>query len=593
MVQFIANHRSIFLLIQIIFLNYTNAYLDEITTTIVDENGIDIKLKWVKTKQFLANENLPIWRARSSRTYLRKDDEVMKKIGHFETYHDLDKSSAVVYIEKENSLYGFIDMRYELIGLPVDKLNEKHIVGQSRWVIHVKEEDKSESTLDGTNTLSNNDNLPSTSPTHSSSSSLSSSSSCRKRPHDYINNVEPTYIDDNSLLLLEKYQRTDHESSAIFDLNANFNQMSIKKPLGPFYPEILLLVSHNIVINDRYKLSRYDYPAKHVLYYLIYMNAVAMLFAKLAPHVEIHINIAGIIFEELKEGFPFSISLYLDNALICTNRDLVTHSVTKYINHLKSNDEEILFPEDSFDFFIYSTNIIARTDEEKKMLRGVSVDWFNIFEWRAFLKDSKLDKKFLGSIIDNTGNFQTYVDTVRELAHLMKIDDDGWDSHSIMRKNRMHHSLNYLKWSQNSIKNFEEYFRRNRNRCFLSNKPRSLNVYDIPRAYLSAEMQCKCYGYAPKSQQQSGTINCDKRLQCQRIQRDCLEPNNRDLVIISRKKVNRMPYPLDGTPCNDDMVCWRQQCVPGIVETNDDNSIMDFDYINEAEVVSTRPSIRI
>lgn len=53
-----------------------SAYFDEITTTIVDENGVDIKLKWIKTKQFLANENLPIWRARSSRTYLRKDDEV-------------------------------------------------------------------------------------------------------------------------------------------------------------------------------------------------------------------------------------------------------------------------------------------------------------------------------------------------------------------------------------------------------------------------------------------------------------------------------------------------------------------------------------
>lgn len=32
----------------------------------------------------------------------------MRNIGHFETYHDLDKSSAVVYIEKENSLVSII-----------------------------------------------------------------------------------------------------------------------------------------------------------------------------------------------------------------------------------------------------------------------------------------------------------------------------------------------------------------------------------------------------------------------------------------------------------------------------------------------------
>ncbi|KAK0071224.1 hypothetical protein PV326_001523, partial [Microctonus aethiopoides] len=228
----------------------------------------------------------------------------------------------------------------------------------------------------------------------------------------------------------------------------------------------------------------------------------------------------------MKEGFPFSTSLYLDNALICTNRDLVSQSVTKYINHLKSNDEEVLFPEDSFDFFLYSTNIIARSNEERKMLCGVSVDWFNIFEWRAFLKKSKLDKKFLGSIVDNTGNFQTYIDTSRELAHLMKIDDDDSDSDSIMRKNGIHHSLNYLKWSKNSVKNFREYFRRHRNRCFLLNKPRSLNVYDIPTAYLSTQVQCKCYGYAPLTQQ-SRTVDCKKRLQCQRIKHNNLEPNNR------------------------------------------------------------------
>lgn len=50
----------------------------------------------------------------------------------------------------------------------------------------------------------------------------------------------------------------------------------------------------------------------------------------------------------------------------------------------------------------------------------------------------------------------------------MKIDDDDWDSHSIMRKNRVRHSLNYLKWSKNSVKNFREYFR-----YFIENK----NIY--------------------------------------------------------------------------------------------------------------------
>lgn len=51
------------------------AFPEELTTTIVDENGIEIELKWLKTNQFLANEHLPIWRAQTQ-TRLHQDTQV-------------------------------------------------------------------------------------------------------------------------------------------------------------------------------------------------------------------------------------------------------------------------------------------------------------------------------------------------------------------------------------------------------------------------------------------------------------------------------------------------------------------------------------
>lgn len=105
--------------------------------------------------------------------------------------------------------YGFIDMRYELIGLPVERLDEKHIVGKSRWVIYVDEENNSvdsELTFERTKkTSSINNNLPSTSHTHPSSSSSSSSIS-RKRPHDDVVNGDFDIIILNRFMQREFYK---------------------------------------------------------------------------------------------------------------------------------------------------------------------------------------------------------------------------------------------------------------------------------------------------------------------------------------------------------------------------------------------------
>ncbi|KAK0071049.1 hypothetical protein PV325_013603, partial [Microctonus aethiopoides] len=226
---------------------------EELTTTIVDENGVEIELKWLKTNQILANEHLPIWRARTQ-THLLRDEQVMKTLGNFKTYHDLDKSSAVIYLEKEDSLYGIIGSKYYLAGFPVNKLQEKHTVGQTDYLVKLDEEIQAVLSHINNDKPSNSNLDPKNLP-------------LKKRP--YIDNEASTSRDDSNSLYGKRPRFNDqkHESPYTSENNSDkpatskmpltsesdkyIGENSRNKPLGPFYPEILLLVSHNLMMKTR------------------------------------------------------------------------------------------------------------------------------------------------------------------------------------------------------------------------------------------------------------------------------------------------------------------------------------------------------
>ncbi|KAK0156736.1 hypothetical protein PV328_012381, partial [Microctonus aethiopoides] len=189
-----------------------------------------------------------------------------------------------IYLEKEDSLYGIIGSKYYLAGFPVNKLQEKHIVGQADYLLsrtsskeiqtfisHINNDEPSISNLDPKN-------IP-----------------LKKRP--YIDNEASTSRDDSNSLYGKRPRFNDqkHESPYTSENNSDkpatskmpltsesdkyIGENSGNKPLGPFYPEILLLVSHNLMMKTRDP----EYSLGDNLE---------------ARNVEININIAGIIFEE-------------------------------------------------------------------------------------------------------------------------------------------------------------------------------------------------------------------------------------------------------------------------------------------------------
>ncbi|KAK0071775.1 hypothetical protein PV326_000871, partial [Microctonus aethiopoides] len=261
-------------------------------------------------------------------------------------------------------------------------------------------------------------------------------------------------------------------------------------------------------------------------------------------------------------AFPFSTSQYVNGQLICPNQELVSDSISNYISDVKFHvHRKRLFSEDSFDFFVFMTKFKHVKNQHEEIPRGISTEFFDVYNQRVkaklrpkitvmeFEKNFKITK-FLGSIIDNTIIHQSYIDTAREISHLMNINDDDVKSHTIMEKNAFNLYEDCLKWSPQSIEGFKTYFSYNKNRCFLLNEPRSLHTFGIPRKTLSVKDQCTCYGFEPTSLMRDSLhfLNplriCRVRLPCP--QGEFLQRQDVDKSTHYPKDV---PYPVDGTPC--------------------------------------------
>lgn len=542
MVEIITINSVIFLLGQVIFLAITKAEFNILETTIVTENNEAISLKWVESASFLANEHLPIWTT-GFNLFLHQNLDIMKQIGKFRTYHDPEKSSAVVLFEQWNCIYGVIDVRYDIVCLPLDQLHQYHEIGRSQHVRilqNIQEFPDHPKPLDLSKTSSTNSDTR---------CSDTSSNNFQMLIRTIINSNEPStssYRHHNDHNIMDM-PTTSHDDSTPNKRQCMMWQY--EDQVITVYPEILIFIPYEISRSTR-ELSTL------VVQYLVQFNAVAMLFAKLATHnINIHINIAGIVIEMNRADFKFSHLLEIGNS----DGQLLLTFIMNYIKVArKKGINRKQFPDDSFDMFLFST-----TDdwyEKATHPGGISTEVFDVLTMRNHRLCVR-DKIYLGALVDRSRTLQHYVNAAREIAHLMTVQDDplnrdlcynGMQCHGIMQSSAQH-CPNCLTWSPKSIMHFKEYLSTNTNRCFLRNLPRSLYPYGLPVKSLYPADQCFCYGYFPHCEithliLQHNNNPCKTYLQC--------VGNPRDNLII------RGPTPLDGTPCeNDDKVCWNGKCV--------------------------------
>ncbi|KAK0167974.1 hypothetical protein PV327_001820 [Microctonus hyperodae] len=525
---------------------------DVLETKIITENDELIALRWLKAEPFLANEHLPIWTTMQYGSYIQRNYEVMKELGKFTTYYDLEKSSAVILLEEWNCIFGIIDVRYDIICLPLDQLyDHQHKVDASQYV-----------------KLLNHYDIPD----HVTSIDLSGDTSSSSANQDAINSGKTT--NDFNMLIktwVDSSSMNQDDESSHSHLSQNdeiMNSPSTSCADGPpsqkrsrvtykenviiVYPEVLIVIPNDIVQTTQ-ELSTL------VLRYLVLYNAVAMLFAKLASqNIKIHINIAGIIIEKSEDLFPSSFLLKSSN----NDGETILIAVADYLNSIRAIESfhQTLFTPDSFDFFILPTTYTWK--DNKMDTEGISTEVHNLKIARQSTK-TILPNKRLGSIVKHI-NIKHYINAAREIAHLYDDDpslmernskNDKKQCNAIMHKPCIDHCPTCLTWSDKSIQSFKKYLSTNDNRCFLRNLPRSLHhPYNSPMKTLYPGDQCYCFGYSPVEMlylfQGNFETICERKIRCTSI-------NNpyRQFPLISP--------PIDGTPCekNDAKVCWAKKCV--------------------------------
>ncbi|KAK0168509.1 hypothetical protein PV327_002300 [Microctonus hyperodae] len=494
------------LLWQLTFL--TSAYgQEEILEAIIKDGDTEIHLKWKKTNQILANKHLPIWTTTLfpyGRPSHNLESTIMNdEIGEFVMYHDVEQSSAVIYFKKLNILHGIIDTRYRIYGLPLTELNQVHLVNGPYVYGFKKSEYRSDHTkpLDLSIPRNQIDCEPSTS---------SQDEPPKKRPRtQYPANQFPT-----------------------------------------LYPEILVFVTHDKIQLAKTKDPQ-NYLAITITEYLVYFNAIDMLFAKLSAHgINIHLNIAGIVIDidnvlpMVKSSFPPPMGTFRDD--VCLDTPMTMDLMKTYI---KKNAK--LFVEDSFDLFFLSTgSVLQRNDYE---LRGSSLP-ANLYDARV----SKTSYDNLIGVISQYGGPDDYIVAAHEISHTYYVEHDpankGFYNYYMQCYSMMTEKGKFcpdcLKWSDKNIAEFEKFATENRNRCYQLNTPRSLHPYGVPMRSLLPSIQCLCYGFQPRRQtcltglrEAVSASNCNKNLICEH-----------------QGQKGNIPRPLDGTPCDDEKVCWKRKC---------------------------------
>ncbi|KAK0165294.1 hypothetical protein PV328_003821 [Microctonus aethiopoides] len=553
----------IILLGSLCLLIITEAHYEVLNVKIKNGDEI-IKLKWKRTGEYLVNKNVPIWLAKkhtqpvlaplkkneyndvnrdiraaqfeddskngnnngkNAEDDLKKNDENDEneneieddEIAHGDNYQD--KSQIQEY---NDDILAKLNEDEENANNPMTNVNQDDIVKNAHDNDILAELTPDELYL--INSIIDSADIP----------SISGLSSEHMIQHDVSHDTVSTAAHVSQIEPIIRSQNTVVHS----------------KELNIFYAEILIFVGTDEVTKKSNGIGGIE---QLILHYIVYFNAIDMLFAKLVTDTTImHINIAG--FEP--ETFPYSLSKK-DSHKPRIHADKTLFKFVKYIGKYKN-----IFSEDSFDFFFVSTNYAIQKNSQ--VVPAYSRSSADIFTLR---RRNMPYAELLGSIVHIT-DLRDVIFATRAIAELLRIEyvpsseeSEICSKHNcdIMKKCASFDQI-CLKWSKKSQYQFEGFFNSNPIRCFLLNYPRSLRFYGVPAMTTDPKTQCLCYGFNERIVNEvcPAIINysaCRKKLRCTyRMSRD------------------NWLLPLDGTPCGDNMVCWRKRCVE-IVGTTTKNPV--------------------
>ncbi|KAK0086200.1 hypothetical protein PV326_005641 [Microctonus aethiopoides] len=472
------------------------------------------------TRRALANEHLPVWIANGvidennfldkNSNNLQRNYEVMKHVGKFSLYHQPETSSSAVYFHKRREFDGIIDHRVIIRGLPVKFINPDGIT-------YLK--------LDKDGIYQN---------------------------QAFLNHV----AEDSKVTPVGNLKEIQAETfeNGVNDKNNDFR--TFENRIFDGYPEILVVVDWNTVQDwtNRLIKNQLDLYGKIVSYIITLFNGVDMLYSKLR-NTKIQINIAGIIIESAKNTFLFLNECYLDvteNNKPAGRRLDAACAIEKFEMYLKASENTIQSGSYDCILFITSNELIrmdgtnGKHDKRYISIKGLAGRYENLY--KEYIKKGE-DVKSVATIQDN-GQFESMANVAHEIGHTMTAlhdtplyyTSDGKCCGYIMKPEATW-CMRCLGWSPSTEETFKLFFS-SPNCCALINKPRSL-LPQGPYEMLTPDEQCQCYGYMSAAKFGRAFYNfCKSRLKCE-----------------SRFwKLHITGIPMDGTPCDDNKVCWDKEC---------------------------------
>ncbi|KAK0158863.1 hypothetical protein PV328_009806 [Microctonus aethiopoides] len=437
-------------------------------------NGKSKIIKLTATNQILANDYLPVWISsnKQNEVYQKLHNVKLEDVGKFTLYHDYYTKSAIVYFHKRKELDGIINIRYKIQGLPIEKLDEEHIIQKSKYFDFLKKKN------------------------------------------------------------VFQYLRRSNQCKTGIELCKNHREK--------IYPELLVAISHDM-FQAIEKTSRFPRGVKTISHVLIVYNIVDMMF-KYVKSADISLNIAGIVIEgsENEWGFMKKSHSYIEANKINDDIDEYFRTREKY------------FPRHSFDYVAYNTreNIVTST---KISILGISTS----SGYEPIFYPHEYPYRYNFAVKDSE-SYEHYTTIAHELAHVFNAGHDkimNWFfihpcERSVMAA--VDCSSSYcLKWSDKTENDFKKFFNSPAH-CILRNKPQSLIPSWQKQLRLTKLQQCVCYGYKSHYEVDKEYFikdMCGRNIMCK---------NDQDQVITN------LPYPMNGTPCGKNKICWDEKCISPI-----------------------------
>ncbi|KAK0183275.1 hypothetical protein PV327_001332 [Microctonus hyperodae] len=556
------------------------------------KNGDEIiELKWKRTEQYLVNENLPVWLA-------KKDTQpIVYGMGRIIAYQDIEKSSAVIYMSKFKVFYGIIDTRFYIARLPFDELLGPNIYHDVKDGYIFSYDEKNNENSDVNQKYNNilidlfrvdnekveddfkdsveNDNLDETLDYDDIISQLNQDDVNAIKLVLNSDNEEDNIIvhgeDNHHECQVEDYyddilaKLTEHEENTknpMTDVDQNREEEEEEQGyddiLSNFNEDELNLI--NSIIDSSNIPSTSGLSSQHMIQHDVGHDT---------PSTSVHVSqiesitqpqntvvhdkkksdviqgFRGLILrigDREPNAFPYGLSktnLPSSKKNQRIHADKTLFKFMKYIEKYRN-----IFPEDSFDVFFVSTNYAIQ--KNSKIVPACSRSTSNILIQRR-RNAPYLD--LLGSIV-GIKDFRDFIFATRAVTESLGIGYDPSSQESeICSENNCHimqkcsiFNQKCLKWSRRSQHEFEIFLSSNTNRCFLLNYPRSLRIYNLAATTIDPKTQCLCYGFEKKKVDELYSSNIVKTI--------C----HKQLLCIDHNPRNGVPPPIDGTPCEHNMV---------------------------------------